>query len=93
MKTRKNGREGERETKRGKCERERLRSQQQMVELLRVSVDVIFIRLEMSSKLHTSKRKRRLNEQDVHQKLKWEGEEETLMRSNVMKHDHQHVSS
>lgn len=60
--------EEKRETKRGRNVKERLRSQQQMVEILQACVDVIFIRLEASSQLSHSSKIEKRNEEDVSSK-------------------------
>lgn len=67
-------RDREKETqKEGKgCEKERLRSQQQMVELLQACVDVIFIRQEESSQLSHSNKIEKRNEEDVSSKAQEE---------------------
>lgn len=48
--------------------KERLRSQQQMVEILQACVDVIFIRLEASSQLSHLSKIEKGNEEDVSSK-------------------------
>ncbi|KAI7808867.1 hypothetical protein IRJ41_016414 [Triplophysa rosa] len=53
-----------------------------MVELLRGFCGCYFY--QAGDELHTNEREKRQNEQDVHQKLKWEGKEETLSFRQIL---------